>query len=527
MNKVVYKLSRKTNGEGKSEIIIKLHLNQSRPCFKTGVFIKRECAKDLSYDEFTEFKLPKKSNINKDYREAVAAKESVESQSLRLQRLCQAADSYDKTILTKEWLEKYMQISASLKIEDITYDTLLKEEARLKEQAKESRRKCNRVSLYELAEEYLKKSEFSWDHEKAFRVLLRDLNRFEHYVQKKEDRGFRLHVDKIGYDVIDNFAYYLKHEYDYSLEDPEFFKGLLAKWPIEIGGKHKSPMLKPRGDNTVVKLLRKFRAFYNWMNKEKITLNNPFTNYHIDSERQGEPIYLTVEERDKIAAYDFSSNKRMETLRDLFILHCLIGCRVGDYIKLTNSNVANGILTYMPHKTKDHANSSLARIPLSKTALEILEKYSSDGPNAPLMPFISGQKYNDGIKELLRKCGINRIVSVRNSVTGEYDKVPICDIAASHMCRKTFIGTAYKEVKDPNIICKMSGHVEGSRAFCRYRKIEDDVLTEVIDKIDVNKKSEDIHCTNEDFLSHFSRLSKDEQMAMLSQMQTVLFSQIQ
>lgn len=33
--------------------------------------------------------------------------------------------------------------------------------------------------------------------------------------------------------------------------------------------------------------------------------------------------------------------------------------------------------------------------------------------------------------------------------------------------------------------------------------------------------------TNEDFLSHFSRLSKDEQMAMLSQMQTVLFSQMQ
>lgn len=73
----------------------------------------------------------------------------------------------------------------------------------------------------------------------------------------------------------------------------------------------------------------------------------------------------------------------------------------------------------------------------------------------------------------------------------------------------------------------MSGHVEGSRAFCRYRKIDDDVLTEVIDKIDVNKKSEDLHYSNEDLMLHSSSLSKDEQMAMLSQMQTVLFSQMQ
>ena len=46
--------------------------------------------------------------------------------------------------------------------------------------------------------------------------------------------------------------------------------------------------------------------------------------------------------------------------------------------------------------------------------------------------------------------------------------------------RRTFVGAAYKVVHDPNIIGKMSGHVEGSRAFNRYRNIDDDVLVETI-----------------------------------------------
>jgi hypothetical protein len=44
-------------------------------------------------------------------------------------------------------------------------------------------------------------------------------------------------------------------------------------------------------------------------------------------------------------------------------------------------------------------------------------------------------------------------------------------------------GAAYKVVKDPNIVGKMSGHVEGSRAFNRYRQIDDDILRETINEI--------------------------------------------
>lgn len=60
---------------------------------------------------------------------------------------------------------------------------------------------------------------------------------------------------------------------------------------------------------------------------------------------------------------------------------------------------------------------------------------------------------------------------------------PINEIASSHIARRTFVANAYKQASDPNIVGKMSGHVEGSRAFARYRTIDDDILKNVIDKM--------------------------------------------
>lgn len=57
---------------------------------------------------------------------------------------------------------------------------------------------------------------------------------------------------------------------------------------------------------------------------------------------------------------------------------------------------------------------------------------------------------------------------------------PLYEVVSSHTARKTFIGNLYKKVRDPNIIASMSGHVEGSKAFARYRVIDDDIKNDVI-----------------------------------------------
>ena len=44
----------------------------------------------------------------------------------------------------------------------------------------------------------------------------------------------------------------------------------------------------------------------------------------------------------------------------------------------------------------------------------------------------------------------------------------------------TFIGNIYKLVQDPNLISALTGHVEGSRAFSRYRAIDKDMKMDLV-----------------------------------------------
>lgn len=337
-------------------------------------------------------------------------------------------------------------------------------------------------TFYELAEEYLTKKDFSYDHTKAIRVLVRDVARYEGFRKATEDKKFSFDVDKITRSDIEDFLDYLRNEKELSEEYPVIFKKLLKQYPI--GVKKGQTKLVTRGDNTIVKLTKKLKAFFVWLYESDKTKNRPFDGIKIGSEKFGTPYYISISERNEIAEYDFSGCKRLEAQRDIFVFQCFVGCRVGDLVKLTSENIIDGLLVYAPHKTKDEGEQTLlARVPLHHKALALVEKYKGVDVKGRLFPFISPQKYNDAIKEIFTEVGVNRNVVIRNPKTGENEIRPINEIASSHLARRTFVGNAYFKVSDPNIIGKMSGHVEGSKAFSRYRKIEDSTLLDVINQI--------------------------------------------
>ena len=70
------------------------------------------------------------------------------------------------------------------------------------------------------------------------------------------------------------------------------------------------------------------------------------------------------------------------------------------------------------------------------------------------------------------------------STTGAEEKRPLNEIASSHLARRTFIGNLYKKVKDPNLVGSLSGHKEGSKAFARYRDIDEDMKKELVNLLD-------------------------------------------
>ena len=89
-----------------------------------------------------------------------------------------------------------------------------------------------------------------------------------------------------------------------------------------------------------------------------------------------------------------------------------------------------------------------------------------------------------------RRQGVTDLVTKLDTVSRTEVIVSINKIAGSHMTRHTFIGNIYKLVKDPNLVSALTGHVEGSRAFTRYRTIDIDMKKDLV-KILEGKKLED------------------------------------
>jgi integrase len=120
---------------------------------------------------------------------------------------------------------------------------------------------------------------------------------------------------------------------------------------------------------------------------------------------------------------------------------------------------------------------------LNDKAKAILEKYK-DCESKKLLPFISEQKYNDAIKKAFKLAEIDRIVTILAPLTNEEVKKSLYEVASSHMARRTFIRNIYKKVKDPNLVGALSGHKEGSKAFNRYREIDEDMKKELVSMLD-------------------------------------------
>ena len=316
-------------------------------------------------------------------------------------------------------------------------------------------------------DKFLADNESSRPRENHYKVLRRQLRRFELY------SGRKWKLDTITGDDLAAFKEFLTNEHIICRD--KRFEYVYAAVP-------ESRTPGERGYNAIGNSLRLLRTFLNWCVKHKLTTNYPFREYSIESPVYGTPYYITLEEREQIARADLSSRPQLAVQRDVFVFHCCIGCRVGDLLRLTRANIIDGAVEYIARKTSGERPVTV-RVPLNATASGILERYA-DYPGPGLLPFISSQKYNDDIKTIFRLAGIDRVVTVLNPRTRREEQRPLYEIASSHLARRTFIGNLYKQVKDPNLISSMSGHVEGSTAFYRYRNVDEQMKRDLVRLLD-------------------------------------------
>lgn len=460
-------LSTKTDGQGYSQILIRLSLNRDKKLrLKSGIFIPTK-RWDTEKERITDGKavgFEKKDLIDKNAR--------LKSLEARILKLCEGR--LPETI-DKEWMERMLTATENIEASNIT-DKFIKD----LEDKEQNPDKYKKQPFFVLMDSYMENTKnMSKVREANFRVVQRSLQRYEWFIQLTDDKKFKLEIDTFDSEILNDFVDFLRNEYKLYEEYPHIYK----KFPANTDTR-KSPKPKPRGSNAIVILLKKFRAFYNWCIKQGFCDKTPFTKYNgTMTEKYGTPYYITLEERNLIADYDFSHNPVLMVQRDIFIFQCCIGCRISDLMRLTEDNIIDGEIQYVPQKTRGE-NPTTVKVPLNSRAIALVEKYKGQDKKGRLFPFFSEQRYNEHIKEIFKECGITRMVTILNPTTGIEEQRPINEVASSHMARRTFVGNLYKKVKDPNLICPMSGHKIGSAAFARYKEVDKELRVETIKLID-------------------------------------------
>ena len=227
-----------------------------------------------------------------------------------------------------------------------------------------------------------------------------------------------------------------------------------------------------RGHNTICSVVGRLRAYLRWLGA------NVGGSHWRRTELYGTPFFLEADELAKMAATRID-DARLARQRDVFVFQCLTGCRVSDLRRFTAANIVDGALEYVPSKTR-RGRAETVRVPLHPIALAIASKYGCTARDSRLLPCVSPAAYNNAIRAVLRMCGVTRAVSVLNPVMLTERQCRLCDVASSHLARRTFVGNLYRIVRDPALVSSMSGHKDGSKAFARYRRIDDDMKRDLL-----------------------------------------------
>lgn len=126
--------------------------------------------------------------------------------------------------------------------------------------------------------------------------------------------------------------------------------------------------------NTIVTNMTLMRTVCNWVRKQGVTNNDPFFGYDMPKALYGTPYFLTIQERDQVLDADLTDDAELAEYRDMFVFQCMVGCRHSDLVTFTPKNIIDGVLEYIPIKTKGKLGD-VVRVPLIPKAMAIL-----DGP---------------------------------------------------------------------------------------------------------------------------------------------------
>ncbi|MBR9847519.1 MAG: site-specific integrase, partial [Algicola sp.] len=172
-------------------------------------------------------------------------------------------------------------------------------------------------------------------------------------------------------------------------------------------------------------------------------------------------IYLSFEELEAIENADLEHDY-LKNARDWLIVSCYTGQRISDFMRFTKDMIReeNGkmLLEFKQQKTK-----RIMTIPLLPKVLEVLDRHHGNFPRP-----ISDQRYNDYIKVVAEKSGIDDIIigKIQENISGEEDHkkiravkgaYPKHKLVTSHIGRRSFATNYYGKIPT-TLLINVTGH---------------------------------------------------------------------
>ena len=228
--------------------------------------------------------------------------------------------------------------------------------------------------------------------------------------------------------------------------------------------------LKHRGysPNTIGARIKGLKLFMNEAYERGLHSNLDFRLKRFSKpSEETKAIYLNENELKAIYDFDFSNNKKLDRVRDLFLIGCYTGLRFSDLSLLTTKNIneENNTINVKTQKT-----GKMVVIPIHAFIRQILLKYNNDLPK-----MLSNQKFNDYIKEVVKKVSIDEAIPIQREKDNlsYVDKVPKYELITSHTARRSFATNAYLAGIPAISIMKITGH-KTEAAFMKYIKISEE-----------------------------------------------------
>ena len=214
-------------------------------------------------------------------------------------------------------------------------------------------------------------------------------------------------------------------------------------------------MLRKMSNNSAICYMRKLKTILIYAIREGYISTNPITfKFHKDKVEK-DP--LTLEEVRPIRTKELGS-RRIENIRDLFILQCYTGLAFRDMSSLSEKDIKidkDGKEWIVKQRIKTGVSAFIPILPVVK---EILVKYNYH------LPTLTNQKYNSYLKEIQDICGIKKTLH-------------------SHLARHTCGTLLLNAGVDMLTVSKVLGHSSTKTTEAVYAKLLPETIMRRVEEV--------------------------------------------